>query len=120
MSDDVTLERRLVGGQPVVWVAGELDAFAVEPIRRLVGEVVTPSARGIVLDLSEVTYLDSAAVHLIGQLAANLRAHRQELRVVIPRSSPLRLVVAIAGLDTVVPIDGDDASAAAAVARGSP
>jgi hypothetical protein len=49
MSDDVTLEHRLVGGQPVVWVAGELDAFAVEPIRRLVGEVVTPSARGIVL-----------------------------------------------------------------------
>ncbi|HEX4717991.1 MAG TPA: STAS domain-containing protein, partial [Thermoleophilaceae bacterium] len=47
-------------------------------------EAVPNSAIGLVLDLSETSYLDSSGVHLIFDLASALRRRQQILHLVVP------------------------------------
>lgn len=56
-------------------------------------------ALGLVLDLSDVDYLDSAGIHLIHRLRDGLRTHGQQLRLVIPRDSLVNDTLRLAGLD---------------------
>ncbi len=56
-------------------------------------------ALGLVLDLSEVEYLDSAGIHLIHRLRDALHTHRQQLRLVIPAGSVVNNTLRLAGLD---------------------
>ena len=51
-------------------------------------------------------YLDSSGVRLLFRLAERVRAGGRELRVVVPRDGYLRRVLAVAGLDQTIPLDG--------------
>jgi anti-sigma B factor antagonist len=98
---------RLPGRPPVVCVGGEIDLAAVVSLRRAVERAVTPDDRGLVLDLADVTYVDSAGLHLLVQVSQDLASHRQSLRLVVPPASTLRPLLAIAGLSDVIAIDAD-------------
>jgi anti-anti-sigma regulatory factor len=56
------------------------------------------SAIGLVLDLSETTYLDSSGVHLIFDLADALRRRQQALQLVVPPDTFLADVIAAISL----------------------
>ena len=57
------------------------------------------------LDLTEVTYLDSSGIHLLFDLGRRLAARRQALRLVVPESSPMRRVLELCAVDAVAPMD---------------
>jgi len=61
--------------------------------------------RRLVLDLSDITYLDSAGVALLLRLAERLRSRRRELQLVVPRGSPVRRVLDFTGLPRVIPLE---------------
>jgi anti-sigma B factor antagonist len=68
-------------------VTGEVDASNVADLSQRLLAAVSNKARGLVLDLSETSYIDSSGISLIFDAAVRLRNRRQELRlVVIPRS----------------------------------
>jgi anti-sigma B factor antagonist len=98
---------RLPGRPPVLCVGGEIDLAAVVVLRRAVEQAVTPDDRGLVLDLADVTYVDSAGLHLLVQVSVDLAAHRQSLRLVVPPASTLHPLMVIAGLADVIGIDTD-------------
>ena len=55
-------------------------------------------ARTLVLDLSDIEYLDSAGIRLIYRLAEQLQTRGQALRLVIPASSPANDTLRLAGV----------------------
>lgn len=62
-------------------------------------------ARRLVVDLSDITYLDSAGVALLLRLAERLRSRRRQLHLVVPRGSPVRRVLDFTGLPRVIPLE---------------
>ena len=100
-------------------VAGEIDISNVAEARRLLTEGVPSSALGLVVDLSNATYLDSSGVHLLFGLAATLQKRRQQLCVVAPEAAPASRVLFLTGFDMVVPTSAGLAEAIAQV-RAAP
>ena len=58
----------------------------------------------LVIDISECRYLDSAAIEVLFDLSRRLGRRRQELRLVMPASSPLRRVIELTEIGTAAPV----------------
>ena len=95
------------GMVPVSEIHGEIDASNVDDVLTHVVAQVPLAAPGIVVDLTETRYLDSAGVRFLFELARRLRARRQELRVVVPTSGVVRRVLVLTALGEVVALDTD-------------
>jgi anti-sigma B factor antagonist len=78
---------------------GEVDMSNAEELRDDLSRMTPNDALGLVLDLNEVTYLDSAGIHLIYRLREALRARGQRLQLVIPPDSLINDTLRLAGLD---------------------
>lgn len=78
------LQLELGSDVPVARIVGELDASNAAAFTARLKESVPNSAIGLVLDLSETSYLDSSGVHLIFDLAGALRRRQQTLQLVVP------------------------------------
>jgi anti-anti-sigma factor len=58
----------------------------------------------MVVDLSAVTYLDSAGINLLFALGDKLRGRQQHLAVVVRDASPIARMLQITGLGLRVPV----------------
>jgi anti-anti-sigma factor len=72
---------------PVARVNGEIDASNAAGFAAQLKDAVPNTAMGLVLDLSEASYLDSSGVHLIFDVAEALRRRQQVLQLVVPPDS---------------------------------
>jgi anti-anti-sigma factor len=92
-------------GVVVASLSGEIDlSNAAEITDALLGGVPN-EALGLVIDLSEVSYIDSAGVRMLAELDHRLGWRAQTLRVVAPEESRSRRVLEIAGLERVLSLD---------------
>ncbi len=82
----------------VAQVSGEIDLSNVENIERALVEATPNHLLTLVLDLTDLDYLDSAGIQLIYKLRENLRARGQRLRLVIPSTSPANDALRLAGV----------------------
>jgi anti-anti-sigma factor len=89
---------------PVVRIAGEIDLSNSDSLRSEIVETVPHEAHGLVLDLTETTYLDSSGVRLLFDLAERLQARRQRLVLVVAEAALVRRVVVLTKLDDAVPL----------------
>ena len=106
---------RREGSVPVCEIRGELDASNVEHVLdRLIGNVPA-EAPGLVVDLGRTSYLDSAGVRIMFEVARRLRARRQELRITVPADGIVRRVLVLTALADVVAVDDDVATAVRAL-----
>lgn len=110
-SADIAVER--LGGWTVAHVGGELDMTNCSYVRDELMRAIPPSADGLIVDLGETAYLDSAAIELLFELARRLGRHRQELRIAMPDGSPLRRVLELTDVRAVARIDATVEAAAA-------
>src|SRR3954471_11706375 len=72
---------------PVARMLGEVDFSNARDLGATLVESVPNHALGMVLDLSDTTYLDSSGVQLLFELADRLAPRQQELRIVVPPES---------------------------------
>jgi anti-anti-sigma factor len=86
-------------GVVCAFLTGDIDMSNVQEIRVELGHAVNNQALGLVLDLTEVDYLDSAGMQLVQTLRANLRSHGQRLALVIPSDSVINDALRLAGVD---------------------
>jgi anti-anti-sigma factor len=93
---DVTFQHE--SGVLVARLTGELDMSNAEDIGAAVLEATPNDARGIVLDLSDVQYLDSAGIYVVFGMRSRLRARGQNLRLTVPGGSPVDDALRLAGV----------------------
>ena len=103
-------------------VTGEIDRSNAGELRTAITEATPNDAFGVVLDLSDVDYIDSAGIHLLYRLGESLRNRGQTLRVVVPPHSPTADALILAGIrrhvDVVEELDEGVRAVAAVAASG--
>lgn len=114
----VTFEER--DGVLVARLNGEIDMTNAEELGRMIGRSVSNTALGIVLDLSHVTYLDSAGIRLLFELGSRLRQRGQRIGLAIGEEAPLRKVLRLTNVAGVMPVSGTVEQARARVVGPEP
>ena len=104
------------GDVVVAVLTGELDIAVAEQTGRKIGASVPSSARGVVVDMTELEFMDSSGVSMLFGLARLVGSHRQELRVVAPPGRPVARVLQIVEFERAAPVHADVDSAVAAIA----
>lgn len=89
------------GDMLVATVAGEVDMTNAAYVREELTSAVPNSAHALVIDLTDARYLDSAAIEVLFELSRRLIRRRQQLRLVVPRRSPLRRLLTLIDVGSV-------------------
>jgi anti-sigma B factor antagonist len=99
---DISIERH--GGTVVGRLTGEVDMTNAALVRDQLLDSVPNDVLALVVDLEGCRYLDSAAIEVIFDLSRRLGRRRQELRLVVPDSSPLSRVLVLTDVNSVAPV----------------
>jgi anti-anti-sigma factor len=100
----VQIEQRDEEEVVVARLTGELDISAAERTGKTIADAVPSSARGVVVDMSGLEFMDSSGVSMLFSLARQVGSHRQELRVVAPEGRPVARVLQIVEFDRAAPV----------------
>ena len=106
-------------GVLIAAVEGEIDSSIAPELRLALADRLPSASSALVLDLSRVTYLDSAGIQLLFDLGRRLAARRQAMRLVVPDQTPMRRVLDLCAVTHVAPMDPDLESALAGL-EGAP
>jgi anti-anti-sigma factor len=107
----------------VARVEGDLDLVSLPQVERQLRDAASdPASRDglLAIDMTNVTYLNSAAIRLLYDLAEDLRVRRRELRLVMSPQAPLRALFRRLRFDTVIPVHDTVEDAIAEVGPGAP
>jgi anti-anti-sigma factor len=111
---NVDVEQR--GEVVVALVAGELDLASAPRTGETIQAAVPASARGLVIDFSELDFIDSSGIAMLFNLARRLGGRRQELRVVAVPGEPVARVLDIVEFGRAAPVHADVEAAVAEIA----
>ncbi len=106
-----------LGRIPLAILPTDVDVANVPAVEAHLRSAVSSDAPGIVVDLAETRYLDSAALNMLFALHRRLRQRRQTLLLVVPAGAMVRQLITIAGLDSAVDVYSTRAAASDAVQR---
>ena len=113
MGEALTIEVRHEQGCAILTVAGEIDISTVIPLRERLFEIATSGAP-LVVDLEQVSFIDSVGLATLVGAAKRADAHGGSLQVVCT-SGRTRRPFRLTGLDQVVPLAGGLAEALTAL-----
>jgi anti-sigma B factor antagonist len=99
---DIAIERH--GGTVVARLSGEVDMTNASLVRDRLLDAVPNDVIALVVDLEGCRYLDSAAIEVIFDLSRRLARRRQDLRLVVPETSPLGRVLVLTDVNSVAPV----------------
>jgi anti-anti-sigma factor len=91
-------------GTAVAVLDGELDASSVGQVAVKLRRMVENRQHRLIVDLTNVTYLDSAGINLLFAVGGEVRARQQELHLVVAPDSPIRRMLVIVGADRSFPV----------------
>src|SRR5688572_22088166 len=94
----VISSRRLANGTFVVAVSGEVDLYTAPELERALAGPLAEGTAQLVVDLSDATFVDSTALHVLLRSARQLDRDAGELIVVVPDPN-VRKLFEITGLD---------------------
>jgi anti-anti-sigma factor len=103
------------GEVAVVQCDGDVDIIKAPTLRTELMAAVDNRHAGLVVDLSDVSYIDSAGVNVLFEVADELRQHQLGMAIVIPPGNLVERVVALVNLGSVAAIEPDLDSALARV-----
>ena len=81
-------------------LAGEIDFTSSGAVQSALLAMILPGGGAVIADLSEVTFLDSSGLGVLVQ--AYRTAREQETRLLVVASEPVRKLLRLTGLDTVL------------------
>ena len=91
-----------IDGVPIAYLTEDIDATNAAAVQERLADSLGPEANGLVVDLSEVRYLDSGGLDMLLRFSDRLDRRRATLMLVIPESSQLNRLAAIVGLPQAV------------------
>jgi stage II sporulation protein AA (anti-sigma F factor antagonist) len=90
MAELATMSVERLGDVHVVRLVGEVDISNAAALEEDISDAVPNDATGLVLDLSDTRYLDSAGIRMLFELARRLDGRRQSLVLTVPGDSLIR------------------------------
>ena len=93
MTVDVSIAR----DTPIARVSGEVDMSNVSLIEDEITRHVSNKAFAVIVDLSGVTYLDSAGIRLLYQLDSRVNSRQQRLVLVVPGGAEINRTLEASG-----------------------
>ena len=97
---DVTFET--LEGVVVARLDGEVDMSNASELGAAITASIPSEARGLVLDLGDVGYVDSAGIHVLFELRERLTRRGQEIRLVLATDSPVATALEYAGVQSML------------------
>jgi anti-sigma B factor antagonist len=85
-------------GMVLAEVSGEIDLSNAEDLRDEIAQWMTNEDRALIVDLTSVTYADSAGMNLLFILARQLKDHGQVFGAVLPSESQPRRAFDVVGM----------------------
>jgi anti-anti-sigma factor len=82
-------------------VSGDVDLANAADIEAQLTKAIRNRATGVTLDLSEVTYLDSAGLQVVFALTVSLRRLQIDIRVIAPEGTAARHAIDMAGMASI-------------------
>lgn len=98
----MSLELTLDAGVAVARIGGDIDFSSADDLARDILRALPDSAVGLVLDLTEVRYVDSGGVRVLFALAARLGTSGRRMALAVPEASPIRRLIKITQLEEAV------------------
>ena len=98
----------------LVAIAGELDLATVAKVREAFASETVQQADAVVVDLTELSFMDSTGLSALLNLETDLDARRRRLAIACPEGAA-RLVLDVAGVAERLPLYPTRAEAEAAV-----
>jgi len=89
----------------VAHITGEVDIANASTLESEISDTVANTAFGLVVDLTETDYFDSAGIRMLFELRKRLIGRRQNLRVVVPKDSVIITALLVTEVDQIIPID---------------
>lgn len=83
----------------VAHLVGDIDLANTASVSAAVLESVPNDAMGLVVDLTDVRYIDSVGIRMLFTFVRSLHASRQGMAVAVPPESPVRKLLKITHLD---------------------
>jgi anti-anti-sigma factor len=92
-------------------VTGEVDMSNAATVRLEIAEAVTPDDDALVVDLTELAFIDSAGLHSLIELGTLLDERRQQFLLCVPKGSQIGRAIEIIGLPRAVRVHAERAEA---------
>ena len=112
----LTLETR--DGIQLAHISGEVDIANASTLESEIADTVSNTALGLVVNLTDTEYFDSAGIRMLFELRKRLTGRRQSLRVVVPHESVIITALLVTEVDQVIPIDETVDESLGAIANG--
>ena len=88
----------------VVRLSGEVDIVQAQPLRETLFGAIRNEDLGLVVDLTEATFIDSVGVGLLFELGERLAERQLRLAVVVPEGGLVERVLTIVNVGSVAEI----------------
>lgn len=112
-----TLDIERIEGVPIAHIREDIDAANVSTTQQQLADALHPDAASLVIDLSDIRYVDSAGIDMLLRLGDRLDHRRAKLFLVIPDDSQLKRLAIIVGLPDALAIHSTLADALQAAAK---
>jgi anti-anti-sigma factor len=99
----IDVEQR--GSTCLLRVRGEVDMSNARDVSAALEQAMPNGVTTVAVDLGQTTYLDSAGIQLLFQLAERLKVRRHDLVVIVPEDAPIRAALELTGLSKVVRLE---------------
>ena len=96
-----------IGERGAIWlvgISGEVDMSNAHHIADEMRSAIPNRAEGVILDLTQTSYLDSRGISLLFQMARRLRMRGQQFAIAVGEDAPIRSVLNLTGMDSVASI----------------
>jgi anti-anti-sigma factor len=100
----VELEIEERGEMVVAHLTGELDIAGAPGLGDRIHDAVPTSARGLVVDMTRLDFIDSSGIAMLFGLARKLGSRRQTLGVVARSGGPVSRVLQLVEFDQAAPV----------------
>lgn len=106
MFENVVLSKDVDEDVVVATLSGEIDIANVADIGAIILEGLPREAIGLVVNLASVSFIDSAGIRMLFDLARQTDTHRQRLGIAIDDDAPVRRLLKITNIQEVVTLAG--------------
>jgi stage II sporulation protein AA (anti-sigma F factor antagonist) len=86
-------------------IAGDVDLANAADVEAQLTAAIRNRATDVTIDLTDVTYIDSAGLQVVFGLAVTLRRLQIAMRVVAPPDTPARHAIEMAGMASITEIE---------------